>query len=140
MATSSLPVLPQVLKNSKVQILNADASGLKTIYTGGSNGTKITSVVAASTDTSSRDVQIGIERSSTFYILGTVTVPIGAGTVAGTPAVNLLDPTVIKGLPVDNDGQSYIFLADATDLLRAKALTTVTTAKEIDINSFGSDF
>jgi hypothetical protein len=140
MSVTPLPAFPQTPKSAKVQILNADASALKTIYTGGANGSKITAVIATSSDTSNRDVTIGISRSGTFFPLATITVPLTAGQAAGVSAVNLLDPTIMKGLPVDNDGQVYIYLSDATDLLQAKALTTVTTAKEIDINSFGADF
>lgn len=140
MAVTPTPALPQTPKSSKQQILPADTTTLKTLYTGGANGSKVTSVIATSSDTASRDVTIGITRSGTFYPLGTFTVPIAAGQVAGTPAVDLLSPSVIAGLPVDNDGQPYIFLSDATDLLQAKALTTVTAAKEIDINAFGADF
>lgn len=137
MAVTATPVFPQTPKSSKVQILNADASNLKTAYTGGSNGSKITGLIAASTDTSARDVQIGITNGGTFFILYTVSVPIGAGTVAGTPPVDLLNVT---GLPIDNDGQKYLYLQSASDTLQVKALTTVTTAKEIDINAIGSDF
>lgn len=140
MAKTPTPALPQSPKNSKVQILPADASGLKTVYTGGAEGSKISSIIATSSDTSARDVQIGITTGGTFFPLGTVSVPITAGQVTGTPAVNLLDPTVIKGLPLDNDGQPYIFLSSASDTLQVKALTTVTTAKEIDIIAFGADF
>src|SRR5512139_2344414 len=136
---ASVPTLPQTPKSSKVQILPADAIGLKTAYTGAASGSKITACIASSTDTAARDVTIGISNGGVFYPLGTVSVPIGAGTVAGTPAVNLLDPTVVKGLPIDNDGQPYLFLVNG-DTLQVKALTTVTAAKEIDVTAIGADF
>jgi hypothetical protein len=138
MAVTPTGAFPQNPKSGKVQILNADASNLKTIYTGGANGSKITSVVATSSDTSARDVTIGISNSGTFYPFYTVTIAITAGQIAATPPVNLLPAGI--GLPVDNDGQTYIFLQSASDTLQVKALTTVTSAKEIDINSFGADF
>ncbi len=140
MPVTSTPALPQAPISSKIQILPADASGLKTVYTGGSNGSKIVSVIVSSSDTSTRDVQLGITRTAVFYPLCTVTIPITAGQVAGTPPINLLSPSNVPGLPVDNDGQTFIFLTDASDSLQIKALTTVTTAKEIDVNSFGANF
>ena len=96
--------------------------------------------MAASTDTSARDVQIGITKSAVFYILATKTVSLTAGHVAGVAAVNLLNTTDMPGLPVDSDGQVYLFLSDANDTLQIKSLTTVTAAKEIDINAIGADF
>jgi len=137
---TATPVFPQTVKSYKVQILNADASNLKTIATGGSNGSKIVSLNAASTDTSNRDVQIGVTNGGTFYILGTVTIIAASGTAGGTPAIDLLRSGMIPGLPLDSDGNPFIFLASSSDTLQAKSLATVTTAKEIDLNAFGADF
>lgn len=140
MAVTSTPALPQTIKRYSVQILNADASNLKTLATGGANGTKVMAVNVASTDTTARDVTIGITNGGTFLPLGTVTVPVTAGTIAATPAVNALDITKMPGLPVDSDGQPYVFLQSASDTLQVKSLTTVTSAKELDFNGFGEDF
>lgn len=142
MSVVATPALPQTPKSSKVQVVNGSGTSPVTVYTGGSAGpgTKVTAVIAASTDTASRDVQIGTTRSGTFYLLGTITVPANAGNVAGTPAVNLLDPNVVVGLPVDNDGQVYVFLTDATDLLQVQALVTVTSGKAISVTAIGADF
>lgn len=140
MPVTATPVFPQTPQSSKVQILPADASNLKTLYTGGANGSKVTAAIVSSSDTSTRDVQIGITRSATFFPLCTITVPINAGQVAGTPPINLLNPVNCPGLPIDNDGQVYVYLSSASDLLQVKSLTTVTAAKELDFNSFGADF
>lgn len=139
---TATPSLPQFPKCGKVQILPADASALKTAYPGGTNGSKVTGVVASSTDTAARDVQIGTFNTGTaiFYPLATVTIPANAGNLAGTPPVNLLAPAVIPGLPLDSDGNPYIFLIDGNDSVQVKALTTVTAAKAISINSIGGDF
>lgn len=140
MAISATGSFPQKPKSYKVQILPADASSLKTIATGSADGTKINALIVTSNDTTARDVTFGITKSATFYPLGTVSIPITAGQIAATPAVNLLDLTKVPGLPIDSDGNPYIFLSDANDTLQIKSLTTVTTAKEIDVNAFGSDW
>lgn len=122
-----------------VQIVNADASGLKTVFTAGANGSKVTGLFAASDDSSARIVEIGITRSGTFYALGAITVAITAGTDGSTAAVNMLDVTKIPGLPIDNDSQRYIFLKSG-DTLQAKSLSTVTSAKTIHLVATGVDF
>lgn len=137
---ASTPVLPQTPFNAKVQILPADTTSLKTLRAGGSSGTKIVSVIATSSDTSSRDVMLGTTNGGTFYPIVTVNIPVTAGQVNTVNPVNCLAIGTITGLPVDNDGQSYIFLTNSTDTLQIKALTTVTTAKEIDVTCIGADF
>lgn len=135
---SATPFFFGTPKNSKVQILPADTSSLKTVVTGAANGSKVVALIVASDDTSARDVTFGVTKSATFYPLASKTVPITAGTVAGTPPINLLDPSVIPGLPVDNDGQPYILL-ETGDTLQAKSLTTVTAAKAISLTALHGD-
>jgi len=136
---ASTPVVLQTPKIGVVQIVNADASNQKTVITAGASGSKVTSLIAASDDTSSRVVQISVTRSSTAYVLGSVSIPAASGTDGSTASVNLLGTTLLPGLPVDNDGQQYIFLQNG-DTLTAKALSTVTSGKTIHLTSNYGDF
>lgn len=140
MAVVATGSFPQTPKNGNVQILPADASGLKTVYTGGANGSKIVGLMVTSSDTAARDVTWGITVGAVFYPLGTVTIPIQAGQVNSAPAVNLLDIAKTPGLPSDSDGNPFVFLASASYTLQAKSLTTVTAAKEIDISAIAADW
>lgn len=140
MTVTSTGSFPQNPKNGNVQILPADTTTLKTLYTGGTNGSKITGLIGTSSDTTARDVTWGITVSSVFYPMGTITIPVTAGQVNSVPAVNLLDLTKTPGLPLDSDGNPYIFLASASYALQVKSLTTVTTAKELDFNAIGADW
>lgn len=133
------PTFPKQPQNGKIQILNATGTANVTVLTAGTSGSKLVGLWASSTDTSARDVQLKITNGGTDYILGTKTVAIGAGTVAGTPAVNLLDPTVIVGIPIDSDGNPYLFL-NSGDTLTAAVVVTVTAAKTISIVAIYSDF
>lgn len=140
MAVTATGSFPQTPKNGNVQILPADTTTLKTIYTGGANGSKIVALMASSSDTTARDVMWGITVGAVFYPLGTVTIPITAGQIAATPAVNLLDVAKSPGLPIDSDGNPFVFLASASYTLQAKSLVTVTAAKEIDIAAIAADW
>lgn len=137
--TPNSAVTVQAPKLGLVQILPADASGLKTVVTGGANGSKVSSLMLSSSDTTARDVTIGRSRSGTFYALGTVTVPITAGQIAATGGINGLNTVAIPGLPFDNDGMPYLFLQSG-DTLDIKAITTVTAAKAISASSDYGDF
>lgn len=131
------PTLPRMPRKGLVQIANADASAQKTVITAGANGNKVVNLIASSTDTSARDVQVSLVRSSTTYVLATTTVPITAGFVAATPPVDLL--ALIPNLPRDQDGQPYLFL-ESGDTLVVNALTTVTSAKTISVHSDHAEF
>lgn len=140
MAVSATGSFPQAPKTGNVQILPADASGLKTVYTGGANGSKVMGLMATSSDTAARDVTWGVTVGAVFYPLGTVTIPITSGQIAAAPAVNLLDIAKSPGLPLDSDGNPFVFLASASYTLQIKALTTVTAAKEIDVTAMAADW
>jgi hypothetical protein len=130
-AVATLIKQPQ---NGKVQILPADTTSQKTVYTAGASGSKVSSLLATSTDTVARDVQVSITNGGTSFPLGTVSVVIGAGSTSGVPAVNLLDPTKLVGLALDSDGNPFIHLISG-DTLTVAAQTTVTTAKAISVTA-----
>jgi hypothetical protein len=120
------------------QILPADTTSQKTVVTAGANGSKVVSLIASSSDTTDRVVQVFLVRSATSYLLCTLTVPLTAGFAAAVPGpVNLLG--FVPNLPVDNDGQPYLFL-ESGDTLTVASLTTVTTAKAISVHSDYGDF
>jgi hypothetical protein len=132
----TFPLQPIV---SRVQIANADAQAQKTGYTAGANGSKIVGVIAASDDTSNRDIQISLTNGGTSYPLATKTVPLASGTSAAAAPVNLLDPSVIPGLPLDSDGNPFLYLISG-DTLTFEALVTVTSGKHVTIHVIGADF
>lgn len=128
---AAAPVFFVTPKTPVVQILPADALALKTLHTP-TNPTKVTAVMATSSDTASRDVTLYVTKGGVDYPLGTVNIPITAGTITATPAVNLLDPAKIPGLPIDSDGQRYLLL-EAGAVLKAAVLVAVTAAKAINL-------
>lgn len=130
----------QTPTNGKVQIKNADGQAQKTVYTGNANGSKIVALLLQSTDTAARDVQISVTNGGTSYPLGTVTVPIGAGNSGSVPSVNALGNNQLPGLPVDSDGNPFIFLVSASDTLTVEALTTVTSPLAITAIAIAGDF
>lgn len=139
MAVTATPIYPQNIINGLVQVVNADAQSLKTIYTAGPAGSKIELLIATSNDTSNRDIQLSIVNSTVTYILGTITIPLTAGTINNVVTANLLGNSQITGLPKDSNGNPYIYLASGS-VLKASALTSVTAAKTISIISHGGDY
>lgn len=131
-------VTVQTPKFPKVQITNANNLTAQTLYACGTNGTLITGMWATSTDTSARDVQISVLNTSTYNLV-TVNIAINAGSVSGTPPVNLMSQANWPGLPLDNNGNPY-FHCISGDTLQAGMLVQLTSAKFMNVMTVASDF
>ena len=140
MAVTHEAVFVQNPKITPAAFTNADAANTKkTIHTAGANGSKVVAVTASSTDTSNRTGQLWLTRSATSYLLASVIVITLAGTDGSAPAQNLLTSGLWPGLPVDNDGQRYLFM-ESGDTLQISFTAQVTAAKEIDVVAVAGNF
>jgi hypothetical protein len=138
MAISNLPFFPQSINSDKQTLANADLQTVKTISTAGTNGSKISMLLATSSDTSARDVILYITISGTNYQIGQISIPITAGELNSTPAVNLLNSSQLQ-LPVDVNGNPFIYLGNGASLT-CNAPITVTTAKTINLLATREDY
>jgi hypothetical protein len=136
MATNKQPIFLNSVVSSNVEILNADGTGTKTIYTAGTDGGGITNLTATTTDTSDVIVVLSSNDGAQINVLGEVTVAAGAGTDGATAAVNLLDAVAMPGV-FQNDG-SYIMGSSETLLVNAKS--AVTAAKALSISAKGGSY
>ncbi|RQS84325.1 hypothetical protein [Burkholderia seminalis] len=139
MAGTATPIFPQTVKCYAAQILNSDASNVKTLVTGATNGTKIESISVATTDGTTRDVVLVMTISSVVYQLATINIPANAGNTNAIPAVDLLRHVQWPGLAYDANGNKILYVASGA-VLGVKSTSTVTSAKEIDFLATGGDF
>lgn len=136
MPVTATPIFPQAIVNSVVSITNATGSGIANVVTiraGSTNGDRVDSIAVTSTDTSAVVLTLVATVSATNYQLGSVNIPITAGTdAAATGAVSLLDqPLMLPWVSQDENGR-HLYLANGTTL-KVYAQTTVTAGKQIDI-------
>lgn len=139
MAVSNTPVFVKTPKAGVAQILPADTTTAKTVLTAGADGQKIVALLATSTDTAARTLQISLVRSAVVYLLGSVTVAIASGTDGTNPSVDLLSTGLIVGLPTDNDGQRYFYM-ESGDTLTVASTVAVTAAKVISLIAVAANF
>lgn len=125
---------PQFFRNIKDAVLrlnNASGTTLQTFLAGSTDGLRIKSLIATNGDSTARVLQIVKTVSAVDYILGEVSVPAGAGTDGATPAVNLLNSTMMPGL--QNDGiQRFLEVANGTTL-KIKSKTAITAPNEVHV-------
>ena len=139
MANSNVPMFIQTITTGVQQVLPADTTTLKTLITAGAQGSRVFSIVVASTDTTTRDLQLWLTRSATNYLIGTVNIPLSAGNINSAPSISILNNTQMPGLPLDANGNPYIDLK-ASDMLAIATTTTVTAAKAINATAVCGDF
>ena len=142
------PTFVKQPQNGKVQftttgggVVTASTGALTnavTIYTAGASGSKITALLASSTDSSAQTVVIAIYNGATYFVLGSTSIPITAGTISATGSVDLMNSTAMPALPLDSDGNHYLILASG-DTLVATALG-LTASKVINFTALGGDF
>lgn len=141
-AVTATPVFVQT-PNIGVQtfIQGTDTAGTyKTLYTGGSNGSKCTGLMAESNDNSATHLlTVEIIHSSTTVPMAAVTIPLSGGaSTYGTP-LNLMSSTNWPGLPVDSDGNPYFYLTNG-DTLKATYATNLTSTDQINFMAVCADF
>jgi len=111
-----------------VQITTGTGSStIVTVYTGGTNGSKISALIVTANTTGAFDIQFGVSSGGTFYLYNALSVPAAAGSSDATPPLNLLSASNTPGLAVDSDGNPFIFLPSSAYTLQAKTPATSST-------------
>jgi hypothetical protein len=132
--TTATPIFPQTIVNSPTTINNASGTSAVTLYTAPAAGARIDKLILTSTDTSARDLQLAVSGN----LIGTVSVPIGAGNTSGVAAKDAFaDPNIV--LPVDAFGNKVLYLANG-QTLQAIMPVAVTAAKAIVATPLGGSF
>lgn len=143
MATTPNSIITvQTPRMGAVSFSTADTAGTnKTVIQGGSNGTKITALYATSNDTGAAHLgTVQFQRSAANFGGVAVNIPVSAGFVNGTPPVNFLSTAVWPGLPVDSDGNPYLFLASTLDLLVGTFATAMGAGFQLNMQAVAGDF
>lgn len=132
MAANTQPIFPVAAKNPSITITNGDAQTIKTAYTAGTNGGRVSKLMLSSTDTSARDVGIYLGGS----LLGCVSVPAGAGQTSSVPPVDAL---ASLGTYYDASGNNVLDV-QASTVLGVNAPVTLTAAKVVTAVVVAGDF
>ena len=137
MAAGTTPIFLATVATAASTILPADTTTAKTIVTAGADGARVMALSATTDDTAPIDYSVYVQRNGagTDYLLGSVSVPAGAGNTSAVAAVDLFDPSKLKGL--DLDGTLPL---GSTDVLKVAARTTITAAKTTYIVALYGDY
>lgn len=129
-------------------VQGTDTAGTyKASFTAGANGSKVVAVIVASGDTAvAHKMTMAYNNATTRFIIGSLTIPINSGTDGSTPSVDLLaglttatGTPINNGLPLDNDGQKYLFI-EVGSTLDFTFATALTASTRIDVTIIYADF
>ncbi len=136
MAANTAPIFVLAPNNKGQTWTHSDsAATTKDVFVAGANGSRLASIEAASSDTSAIDVQLFYYDGSTAYLIGTITVAIGAGNTGSVAAQNLLSLPNLPGL--NSDGSLFL---KSGEKIQASNVTQVTTAKTLTLTALGADY
>jgi hypothetical protein len=125
------------VKNIAKTILPADTTAWVDLYdnSAGLKSFRVEGLAICSDDTSTVNIQFGLLKGGTVFLMGTVRVVTLSGTDGAAARVAVL-PTLGT---LDSDGV-YTFEVEAGAKLQAKSLVTVTSAKTVTITGRGRSF
>jgi len=111
-----------------------------TIVTAGASGGRVYSLLVCTDDTLTVNLFLYILSGATVRPIGMVNIPLSSGnTNAARFPVDLLSSTNLPGLPIDNNGKTYIELGP-NDVLKCGALANLTAAKTCYITGMAAQY
>lgn len=140
--TPNSVVTAQVPNRGVVQFLQGtDTAGTyKTLYTAGTNGSKISALWMSNNDASATHlVTCQIVNTAVKYGGIALTSVVSAGFATAVPPQNMLTPAVWAGLPIDGNGNPYLTMISG-DTLQCTYATTLTASDLINVNVIASDY
>lgn len=139
--TPNSVVTPQTISAGVVQFLQGvDTAGTyKTLYTAGLNGSILKGVVATSNDTAvAHVVTCQLVRSAVKYGGVAVNVPVNSGSINTAVPVNLMSALNWVGLPIDSDGNPFLYLSSG-DTLQCTYATALTGGTSVSLIAVAAD-
>ena len=130
MAANTAPIFEILPTIKGVTVVNADSTNLKTIQTGGSEGTRVDGIFVSSNDASAVNLAFYINDGANDLYIGNVVVPIGSGytTVSRVEAMTTLSPLL-----------GYLVLP-YNYILKCNAVVAVTAAKTVTVVAQGGNY
>lgn len=135
---SASPSFIATPRNPAVAFANADGTSFKSLFSAGSSGSRLDTLIGTNTDTTAAYVvQFAIQKSSVDYVIGEVNIPIGSGTNGSAKSVAMLNATDIPGLTYTENGSVYL---ETGCVLRARVKTAVAGVFAVQIVGVGGDY
>jgi hypothetical protein len=144
MAQNTTPKFYAAVNNGAPKTFtDADTTTKKTVFTAVANGSALQSVAVTSDDPALAIVDIFLRDGTTDFLVGSVTIPNGAG-YGGVAAIDLLteggpEAPLLPWVTFDNNGTAALMLPTGWSVKVAME-TTLTAAATLTVVPFGRDY
>lgn len=129
------PIFPDGIRSEAIEMDNADGTTLLDLFTAGTSGSRVDKIAITTDDTTAVDLDLYLHDGSSAFQLGTVNVPIGAGTATTVPSVSFLNQTALPFL-----GEDLALHIENGCKLQVGAQVAITSAKVVHVAVFGGDY
>lgn len=109
---------PAFLQTPKMAAVVASGIVQTTIYTAPTTGAKVIGLLLTNTTGTASTATCQVKQSATAITFLVISVAVNAGTANGVPAVNAFSAANTPGLPIDSDGNPFIYLTNASDSIQ----------------------
>jgi hypothetical protein len=133
MAKTTALNFTQTVNGKGLTFVPADSAlTLKTLYTASTNDAVIKTLSACSDDSVARVIDVLINDGTTDFMVGSVSVPITAGTTGAVAVADFLGGTVMTHLSYDSTGKRVLLLKGGY-VLKVRNQTVITAAKTVTV-------
>lgn len=140
MAVTSTPIFAQTLKAWGANITPANTTANVTIVTGGTDGSQVTSLVVATTDTAVSNIVFSLFDGTNYYQLGYINIPANSGNASLTSApVDVFRNMFFPGIQVDAVGNKSLIVPAGWSLV-GRMIATITATKTLSVVAQGGDY
>lgn len=140
MATTSTPIYAQKIQAWATQFVNATSTTKTAIVAGGTNGSQVTSITIASTDTAAQNIIFYLYDGSVYHQMCEILIPASSGNAsAATGPIDAFRNLFFPGLQLDPFGNKVLNIPSGWTLY-GSMVGAVTTAKAIDVIAQGGDY
>ena len=140
MAVTATPIFAQTIKAWGTQFVNATSTTKTLIVTGGANGSQVTSLTIASTDTSAQNIIFYLYDGTTYRQLCEINIPANSGNASlATAPIDCFRNYYFIGSQLDAMGNKVLNVPNGWSLY-GSMVAAVTAAKTIDVVAQGGDY
>jgi hypothetical protein len=117
--------------NGAVTFLNADGTTAKAVYTGSTGPFHVTAILLTNSDSVARVIDILLRIGATNYLVGSVSIPAGAGLAGAVPKEFFEALNLVNLVGVD---------AGATNAIWAAMEATITSPNVVTVSVIASSY
>lgn len=138
MTVSNLPIFPQTF--TSISVANTAGANTQNVVQGGVNGTKVDSIVIASTDTIDHALLFSMNVSGTLTALANVNIPANSGNLITLPVTLFANNEFSPWLISDAAGNKYLLLANSSCSLVCASNSVNSSGKVVAVSGFAENY